>query len=331
MSKRESQIASPNTYSVSYSGKILEGFTIKASASLLQQKAGMNTETIKKLIPLKGAIIKKNVSLEAAQNLVNILRECGLDCTYSGNQANIRPIQNTVEHIAQQLSMMKDEDLLKAFLSLGKIRAGELALSIMKQTAKDSFGTLKESAEGKLSSIFTSVQQAKPKTEIEAERHSFEPATIPLGKDALHGQAQSKKSKAFAVYRKHGARYSFWGPKFTTSLVFSEKIACFSWLACFLGVWVYLFTGLWRKAFAIVGLITISAIVCSIFMTILSVLLLKVIPDDNFDIAINVMIALPVAGIVLYAILGATFMWLCGRSYYFDVLRKNESGNSFWW
>ena len=141
-------------YGVKYSGKLLDGFTIKEAVILLQKNGKMNVESIKRLLSLRDSFIKKDIPLETANNLVKILRGCGLDCSCTPMQQN-RPVieQNQPETITDMIMRMSNEDLCNAILSLGNQRAKEIAFAVIKETTKDSFDSLKENAEEKLSSL----------------------------------------------------------------------------------------------------------------------------------------------------------------------------------
>jgi len=144
-------------YGVKYSGNLLDGFTIKESAILLQKNARMNIEAIKRLISLRDSIIKKDISLESANNLVKILRGCGLDCSCVPMRQNKAIIeQQQSERINDMIKRMSNNELCNAILLLGNQRVKEIAFALMKETTKDSLGSLKENAEEKLSSLKSS-------------------------------------------------------------------------------------------------------------------------------------------------------------------------------
>jgi hypothetical protein len=142
------------TYGVKYSGNLLDGFNIKTSAILLHKKANMSIEAIKKLLSLKDAIIKKDISLESANNLVNILRECGLDCSYVSMPQSLQSVeQRTHDNFNKIIRETSNAAICDAILHLGNSRAKEIAFLVMKETTKDSFDSLKENAQEKLSSF----------------------------------------------------------------------------------------------------------------------------------------------------------------------------------
>ena len=212
-------------YQVSYSGDILDGFTKNSVVSLLQQNAGMSIEVIKKLMPLRNAVIKKNISFESAQKMVSILRQCGLDCRYIKEEGSIVRSQNEQKTI-QALSQMTDVELRDTILSLGRPRAKDIALSVIAETTKDSLGSLKENAEEKLASLFSKSQQKLPNTEManQKEMPADWPKQMTNHIESSRISGGKKIEKAFDIYEKYGAIREFWGPRFSVAPSFSERI-----------------------------------------------------------------------------------------------------------
>lgn len=152
-------------FGVKYSGNLLDGFTIKESAILLHKNTKMSIEAIKRILSLSDSIIKKDINFESANNLVKILRECGLDCCCTPMQQEKTVVeQKDSEKINDIVIRMSNDELCNAILSLGHSRAKEIAFAVMKETTKDSIGYLKENAEEKLSSLKSSNMPLKLKS-----------------------------------------------------------------------------------------------------------------------------------------------------------------------
>lgn len=75
-------------YSVYLGSKLLPGFTLQRTVILLQTHAKLSNESIKKLFSKKNSIIKSNLTKSSSKKLVDILTQCGLDCTIQKNEIN---------------------------------------------------------------------------------------------------------------------------------------------------------------------------------------------------------------------------------------------------
>jgi hypothetical protein len=303
------------SYGVKYSGNILDGFTIKTSTILLQQNAKMNIETIKKLISLRDEIIKKNISLESANNLTRVLRECGLDCNCISMQQGIE--QRKINDVTNTLLRMSNDDIHNLLLSLGNNRAKEIAFAVMKETTKDSFDSIKKNAEEKITSFLQSSKKM-----ISENEKSTHPTTNHSEAISHTEDSNSKKERAYSIFKKNNASYGFFGPKFTKPLNNQEKFACFSWLGFFFGIWAYLFTGLWRKTLMVLALAFLLPVVNIVLNAFVMATFFEIILEYPF------ILMLPMVTIIVVAVY---LQYTLGKSYLYDRYRKDILRKNFWW
>ena len=104
--------------------------------------------------------------------------------------------------------------------------------------------------------------------------------------------------KKFDFFNEHEGKPGFWGPSFSSNVSWTDYA---NWFALFFNCWYYVFTGMWKKGLALMGLAIVASLIGE-----------QIYPS------------LGQIGALVSAI-------ICLLSAYHDKYRKEILNEDFWW